>query len=145
GKLPFADVTLLAHHGYQKSPSYLIVPLTSQVVQVRQEYGQVNTYGLFLTRAEGAYVARLFALGQPRRNPVELRPASSPDAYDSLGRYGGGFDYVFSEDLKVYTEAFYERLDHRRQLLDPTRGERPRDDTYVVTYRAESQPLETAT
>jgi hypothetical protein len=135
GKLPFADVTLLGYHGYQRSPSYRLIPHSPQLVEIRQEFDEVNTYGLFFTRAEGAYTARLFAVAQPKRDPSQLKP-SEPDAYDTLGRAGGGFDYVFSEALKVYTEAFYARTDHRGQKGDT------RDEGYVLTYRAENESFD---
>jgi hypothetical protein len=92
-----------------------------------ETYQQMNSYGLFASYGGEASVFRLFSLYEPGRKPgvlldddlAALVSMAAPDpstivgdrafrhgALDDRLRAGGGFDYVFSKHLKVYSEAY---------------------------------------
>lgn len=101
------DLTLLGFYGHQKLPA-LTADLAA-TASVRQSYPRVATFGTFLAYSADAWVGRALLLLEPRRGitapSLSLATASgAADVWDRRIRVGLGFDYVFSNDLKVYSE-----------------------------------------
>ena len=130
------DFSAFAWRGHQRTPSLDLTLVESVgsgeqsplwELDVTENFPRMNSYGAFASYGGDAFVLRVFSLYEPRRAPslvVESELASilvlaSGDTSQFLGdssyrrgaiedrlRSGGGFDYVFSKHLKLYSEGY---------------------------------------
>lgn len=118
------EATLLGFHGHQRYPALRVDPLDASGIRrnITETYPQANVFGASLAYGGEALVARLNVYHEPKRQPgvfverspvVTITPAETITSfvdnrslYERRTKYGVGLDYVFSKDLKIYSEHF---------------------------------------
>ncbi len=130
------DLSAFAWRGHQRTPALELSLMESEdsttlspawELTALETYQRMNSYGAFASYGGEAAVFRLFSLYEPGRRPgvlldddlAALVAMATPDpsvivgdrAYrkgsvDDRLRAGGGFDYVFSRHLKIYSEGY---------------------------------------
>ena len=130
------DFSAFAWRGHQRTPALELSLFESEdsttlapawELMAQETYQQMNSYGVFASYGGEAAVFRLFSLYEPGRKPgvlldddlAALVSMGTPDpsvivgdrayrkgAVDDRLRAGGGFDYVFSRHLKIYSEGY---------------------------------------
>lgn len=136
------DLTFLAFRGHQRTPALTITPTGVGQVSVVQSYPRLVTLGISSSYSDEAWVARLFAYVEPTRAPRAF--VQSPGAVGVTARrfrIGTGFDYVFSSDLKVYSEFLITREDESN---DDGSGRTTKHD-YIATLRLTNESFNATT
>jgi hypothetical protein len=151
------DVTALAYHGHQRSPALRLFQRPTSSANLYETHPRVNTFGVFATTSSDAAVWRFLVLHEPKRRPsffvaetVVPPPSSAPpsasapvimtarETYEARTRLGFGFDYVFSKDLKIYTESYVTRTETSYRGDDQEFSDEIKDpskDTYTISAR----------
>ncbi len=155
------ETTALAYHGHQRSPALRLFQRPTGSADLYETHPQVNTFGVFATTSSDAAVWRFLVLHEPKRRPsffvaeaiVQPPPSAPPSApvlvsaretYEERTRVGFGFDYVFSKDLKIYSESYVTRTATSYRGDDQEFSdeiEEPRKDTYTVSARFTNETI----
>jgi hypothetical protein len=97
------DLSGFVYAGHQRLPSLEILPGT--VPRIEASFPRVVTWGLAGSFAQDAWVARAYSYFEPGRGPrVSFVTPDLLETKETLVRVGGGFDYLFSKHLKLYSD-----------------------------------------
>jgi len=104
------ELSFLAYRGHQRTPTLVVGPLGPSSIPITEVYGRATTLGVSGTYGTDAAIFRLFTYAEPHRYPavVSVVPGLDPAGqlpFETRIRVGGGFDYVFSKHLKLYSEV----------------------------------------
>jgi hypothetical protein len=97
------ELSLLAFRGHYRSPTFTINPISMSEVSVQESFPISVTLGAALTYGTEAAVFRLFSYVDPQAPARYILGTSTPNPGQRV-RIGVGADYVFSKDLKIYSE-----------------------------------------
>ncbi len=123
------DLTLLGYSGHQRSPSLVLTKPRPTDVVLTAEFPRCSTFGFFGAWSGDEIVLRGIVLYEPRRQPGfvnELVPGQH-DLFESRLRVGFGYDHVFSQHLKLYSEHYITQV--KSHLEDGSNGSVPSDKT----------------
>jgi len=144
------DMTLLAYRGHQRSPTLVLSrpdPVDPRRITIEETFPRCNTFGAFSSWSGDSAVLRFIGLFEPEREArVFSRLSPEPRRImESRLRGGFGWDYVYSKDLKIYSEhyltrtrAYYADEDSRNApAIDD-----PIDDTWSTSLRLTNETFD---
>jgi hypothetical protein len=120
---------------------------TDKAVEVTQYYPQENTFGATFGYAYDALVTRFITFYEPKRvlrNQAADNPFDGDRVYDQRMVGGVGFDWVFNNHLKFYSEQYVTRLE-TVVPGDATAEEEAVSgviDEYVASFRVTNETFE---
>lgn len=126
------ELSAFAFRGHYRSPAVTIEPTGATSANLIQSHPEIVTLGAFGSLSGEAWILRAHALIQPLHQARLIVKPVTGDPKETLVRGGLGFDYVFSSDLKIYTEAWSSFTVANTQT----------DNDWLFTLRATNETFE---
>lgn len=136
--------TIIGWYGHQRSPVIEWEQQSSRQATATLTNPRVTTAGTSISIADASYVFRASLFYQPDRRPVllELLDDEKNDVFVTRTRFGLGFDYLFSQHFKFYSDHFIlnDKTTGSETFLDPDAD--TDETTYLHTVRLTNETFE---